>query len=108
MKMKVVLIVMSILVLAMMMVTAGCIEDEPLPPGYGKVSICSSSSSIYGRVYIDGNRIGNAYLNPNGCLFSLANVKLYQEHIVRIETDWGISYTERFYPTYSGYTVTMY
>ena len=57
MKMKVVLIVMSILVLAMMMVTAGCIEDEPLPPGYGKVSICSSSSSIYGRVYIDGNLI---------------------------------------------------
>ena len=108
MKMKVVLIVMSILVLAMMMVTAGCIEDEPLPPGYGKVSICSSSSSIYGRVYIDGNRIGNAYLNPNGCLFNFANVKLYEEHIVRVETDWGISYTERFYPTYSGYTVTIY
>jgi len=47
-------------------------------------------------------------LIQSGCLFSLANVKLYQEHIVRIETDWGISYTERFYPTYSGYTVTIY
>lgn len=108
MKTKVLLIILAMTVLAMMLLSVGCIEDEPLPPGFGKVSICSSSSSIYGRVYIDGNRIGNVYLNPNGCLFNFANVKLYQEHIIRVETDWGISYTERFNPTYSGYTVTIY
>lgn len=108
MKMKVVLVLMTVLIFTIMMVTSGCIDDEPLPPGFGKISICSSSSSIYGRVYIDGNRIGNAYLNQNSCLFNFANVKLYEEHIVRVETDWGISYTERFYPTYSGYTVTIY
>ncbi|MBP8994507.1 MAG: hypothetical protein KBG30_11965 [Bacteroidales bacterium] len=108
MKMKLVYTVMVILAIVVMLVGAGCIDDEPLPPGYGKISVCSSSSSIYGKVYIDGNRIGNAYLDPNSCLFYFANVKLYEEHIVRVENDWGISYTERFYPTYSGYTITVY
>ena len=108
MKMKLVYTVMVILAIVVMLVGAGCIDDEPLPPGYGKISVCSSSSSIYGKVYIDGNRIGNAYLDPNSCLFYFANVKLYEEHIVRVENDWEISYTERFYPTYSGYTITVY
>jgi len=105
---KIIYLVLLVSILFVTFAIAGCIEDEPLPPGYGKLTVCSSSSSIYGKVYIDGNRIGSYYLNPKNCLYQFANVKLYEEHVIRIETDWGISYTENFYSTYSGYTVTVY
>ncbi len=108
MKNKLLLMVLALVIVSTSLIIAGCIEDDPLPPGFGKLTVCSGSSSVYGKVYIDGNRMGTYYLNPKTCLYQFANVKLNEEHVIRIETDWGISYTENFYPTYSGYTVTVY
>ncbi|MEI6157110.1 MAG: hypothetical protein WCP87_01940 [Atribacterota bacterium] len=114
---KTYLILFVLLLVAIPVIISGCglTIDVPITPTShsGYIRICSGSSSVFGRVYVDGVSYG--YIDGEGIMgspctsSSVGPLTLNISHHIEIyDYSYGSYSSNYFTPSYSGQTFTAY
>ncbi|BER92884.1 MAG: hypothetical protein PWP42_308 [Candidatus Atribacteria bacterium] len=106
-------LVLVVLFLTSAFVAVGCDVTIVGPPlVFGDVRVCTSNSSYYARVYIDGNLVGiidgwGMYAPQCTGWYSIT---LNETHrVVLRDVNTGVILVDRWVtPTYDGYTIEIY